>query len=55
MSPLKSKPPSLVSSCLGVIGKHLEDMIRCLAEISVIFPADIKVNCGFSVFFFQAV
>ncbi|AEE85280.1 hypothetical protein ISN45_At04g028430 [Arabidopsis thaliana x Arabidopsis arenosa] len=44
MSPLKSKPPSLVSSCLGVIGKHLEDMIRCLAEISVIFPADIKMS-----------
>lgn len=44
MSPLKSKPPSLVSLCLGVIGKHLEEMIPCLADISVIFPADIKVN-----------
>ncbi|XP_010433421.1 PREDICTED: uncharacterized protein LOC104717536 [Camelina sativa] len=44
MSPLKSKPPSLVSLCIGVIGKHLDEMIPCLADISVIFPADIKMS-----------
>lgn len=43
VSALKSKAPSLSSLCLGVIGKHLEEMIPCLGDISVIFPADIKV------------
>lgn len=39
----KSKPPSLVSLCLGVVGKHLEDIIADLDEIAVNFPADIKI------------
>ncbi|KAJ8442985.1 hypothetical protein Cgig2_019558 [Carnegiea gigantea] len=42
--PLKrGKPPSLVSLCLGVIGKHLEDIIPELDEIAISFPADIKM------------
>ncbi|CAH2077826.1 unnamed protein product, partial [Thlaspi arvense] len=41
---LKSGPPSLVSLCLGVVGRHLEEIIPCLADISVIFPADIKLS-----------
>ena len=39
----KRRPPSLVSLCLGVIGKHLEDIIVDLDEIAGNFPADIKV------------
>lgn len=39
----KAKPPSLLALCLGVIGKHLEDIIVDLGEIAVNFPADIKV------------
>ncbi|OMO83485.1 Leucine-rich repeat, cysteine-containing subtype [Corchorus capsularis] len=39
----KKKPPSLVSLCLGVIGRHLEDIIEELNEIAVSFPADIKI------------
>lgn len=39
----KAKPPSLVGLCLGVIGKHLEDIIEDLGEIAASFPADIKV------------
>lgn len=39
----KSKPPSLVSLCLGIVGKHLEDIIGDLDEIAVNFPVDIKI------------
>ncbi|CAJ1971408.1 unnamed protein product [Sphenostylis stenocarpa] len=39
----KTKPPSLVSLCVGVIGRHLEDIIVDLSEISVNLPADIKI------------
>ncbi|KAH7546723.1 hypothetical protein FEM48_Zijuj01G0231800 [Ziziphus jujuba var. spinosa] len=39
----KRNPPSLVSLCLGVIGKHLEDIVPDLPEISVTFPSDIKM------------
>lgn len=39
----RGKPPSLVSLCLGVIGKHLEDIIPELDEIAISFPADIKM------------
>ena len=41
--PKKMKPPSLVSLCIGVIGKHLEDIITDLAEIAIGLPAEIKV------------
>lgn len=37
------KPPSLVSLCIGVIGKHLEDIITDLPEIAIGLPAEIKV------------
>ncbi|KAB2044336.1 hypothetical protein ES319_D01G082600v1 [Gossypium barbadense] len=40
----KTKPPSLVSLCLGVIGRHLEEIIEDLSEIAVNFPADIKIK-----------
>lgn len=40
----KNKPPSLVSLCLGVVGRHLEDIVEDLSEIAVSFPADIKVK-----------
>lgn len=43
----KTKPPSLVSLCLGVIGRHLEEIIEDLSEIAVNFPADIKVKFNF--------
>lgn len=39
----KTKPPSLESLCLGVVGKHFEDIIGDLGEIAVNFPADTKV------------
>ncbi|KAF7141554.1 hypothetical protein RHSIM_Rhsim06G0217400 [Rhododendron simsii] len=39
----KPKPPSLVSLCLGVVGKHFEDIIEDLEDIAVNFPADIKM------------
>ncbi|XP_039026824.1 uncharacterized protein LOC120160480 [Hibiscus syriacus] len=39
----KTRPPSLVSLCLGVVGQHLEDIIEDLNEIAVNFPADIKI------------
>lgn len=39
----KSKHPSLVSLCLGVVGKHFEDIIEDLGEIAANFPADIKL------------
>ncbi|CAK9309611.1 unnamed protein product [Citrullus colocynthis] len=38
----RKKPPSLVSLCVGVIGKHLEDIIPDLDEISANFPSDMK-------------
>ncbi|XP_057441164.1 uncharacterized protein LOC130733106 [Lotus japonicus] len=41
--PIKSKPPSLVSLCIGFIGRHLEDIIADLAEIAVNLPPDIKM------------
>lgn len=40
---LKSRP-SLVSLCLGIIGKHLEDIIPDLSDIAISFPAKIKVK-----------
>lgn len=40
----KSGPPSLVSLCLGVVGRHLEEISPCLADISLILPAEIKVS-----------
>ncbi|CAN1147080.1 hypothetical protein LINPERHAP2_LOCUS15655 [Linum perenne] len=39
----KGKPPSLVSLCLGVLGKHLEDIVAHLGEVSIGFPAHIKL------------
>ncbi|KAI8011736.1 hypothetical protein LOK49_LG06G00467 [Camellia lanceoleosa] len=39
----KSKHPTLVSLCLGVVGKHFEDIIEDLGEIAANFPADIKL------------
>lgn len=39
----RSKPPSLVSLCVGVVGKHLEDIIADLEEIAITFPSDIKM------------
>ncbi|CAI9784201.1 unnamed protein product [Fraxinus pennsylvanica] len=36
-------PPSLVSLCIGVVGRHLEDIIDDLAEIASTFPSDIKM------------
>ncbi|KAF7831288.1 protein AMN1-like protein [Senna tora] len=41
--PKKTKPPSLVSLCLGVVGKNLDDIIDDLGEIAVNLPADIKM------------
>lgn len=41
--PKKTKPPSLVSLCIGVIGRHLEDIIADLDEIAINLPVDIKV------------
>ena len=40
----KSKPPSLVSLCLGVIGKNLQEIIAYLNDISIAFPPHIKVG-----------
>uniref|UniRef100_A0A5B7C6W1 RNI-like superfamily protein n=1 Tax=Davidia involucrata TaxID=16924 RepID=A0A5B7C6W1_DAVIN len=39
----RPKTPSLVSLCLGVVGKHFEDIIEDLGEIAASFPADIKM------------
>ncbi|KAL6314136.1 hypothetical protein AAG906_011876 [Vitis piasezkii] len=39
----KTKPPSLESLCLGVVGKHFEDIIEDLGEIAVNLPADTKM------------
>nr|GMD57998.1 protein AMN1 homolog [Ipomoea batatas] len=42
--PIKRKQlPSLVSLCLGVIGRHFEDIIEDLAEIASNFPPNIKM------------
>lgn len=41
--PKKTKPPSLVSLCVGVVGRHLEDIIADLSEIAINLPADIKI------------
>ncbi|XP_061342271.1 uncharacterized protein LOC133288506 [Gastrolobium bilobum] len=41
--PKKTKPPSLVNLCIGVIGRHLEDIILDLGEIAVNLPPDIKI------------
>lgn len=40
---MKKKPLSLVSLCLGVIGRHFEDIIEDLAEIAAI-PSTMKVK-----------
>lgn len=39
----KLKRRSLVSLCLGVLGRHLEDIIEELSEVSEIFPPEIKM------------
>ncbi|KAJ0479062.1 putative leucine-rich repeat domain superfamily [Helianthus annuus] len=39
---MKRKPPALVSLCLGIIGKHLDDIIEDLAVLTS-FPPDIKM------------
>lgn len=39
----KPKPPSLVSLCLGVVGRHLEDIIEDLPDIAPTFPPSIKM------------
>ncbi|OWM88765.1 hypothetical protein CDL15_Pgr002532 [Punica granatum] len=36
-------PPSLVTLCLGVVGKHLEDIVSDLEAIAASFPADVKM------------
>lgn len=38
----KPKPPSLLNLCLGVLGKHLEDVIQDLEDIVPNFPDNIK-------------
>ncbi|CAN4104017.1 unnamed protein product [Withania somnifera] len=40
----KRKPPSLVSLCLGVIGRHFEDIIEDLNEIATNFPSTMKMT-----------
>ncbi|XP_076943944.1 uncharacterized protein LOC143614373 [Bidens hawaiensis] len=39
---VKRKPPALVSLCLGVTGKHLDDIIEDL-DVFASFPPDIKM------------
>ncbi|XP_068667792.1 uncharacterized protein [Aristolochia californica] len=39
----KVKPRSLVGLCLGVLGKHLEDIVGELSEIVESFPSDTKM------------
>ncbi|AET00521.1 putative leucine-rich repeat domain, L domain-containing protein [Medicago truncatula] len=39
----KTKPPSLVNLCIGLIGRHLEDIIEDLDEIAIGLPAEIKL------------
>ncbi|GAB4846156.1 hypothetical protein Ancab_025154 [Ancistrocladus abbreviatus] len=40
----RTKTPSLVSLCLSIVGKHLEDIIPDLDEIAINFPTDIKMT-----------
>ncbi|URE06567.1 hypothetical protein MUK42_19215 [Musa troglodytarum] len=43
-SPLKkTRPPSLVNLCLGILGRYLEDIIADISEIAAGFPSDIKL------------
>lgn len=46
----KRKPPSLVSLCLGVIGRHFEDIIEDLTEIAANFPSNMKVQHSYALF-----
>ncbi|CAK8538821.1 unnamed protein product [Lathyrus sativus] len=39
----KKKPQSLVNLCIGVLGRHLEDIIEDLDEIAIGLPGDIKL------------
>ncbi|KAI5400645.1 hypothetical protein KIW84_065507 [Lathyrus oleraceus] len=39
----KKKPQSLVNLCIGVLGRHLEDIIEDLEEIAIGLPGDIKL------------
>ncbi|MCL7031319.1 hypothetical protein MKW94_030726 [Papaver nudicaule] len=39
----KSKCPSLVSLCLGVIGQHFEEIFECVGEVLASFPPDTKL------------
>nr|XP_009402579.1 PREDICTED: uncharacterized protein LOC103986326 isoform X2 [Musa acuminata subsp. malaccensis] len=39
----KTKPPSLVNLCLGILGRYLEDIIADISEIAAGFPPDIKL------------
>ncbi|KAI5431492.1 hypothetical protein KIW84_035614 [Lathyrus oleraceus] len=39
----KKKPQSLVNLCIGVLGRHLEDIIEDLEEIAIDLPGDIKL------------
>lgn len=43
----KTKPPSLVNLCLGILGRYLEDIIADISEIAAGFPPDIKVGIRF--------
>lgn len=39
----RTKPPRLVTLCLEVVGKHLEDIVPDLSDIANNFPSDIKM------------
>ncbi|KAI5405117.1 hypothetical protein KIW84_052047 [Lathyrus oleraceus] len=39
----KKKPQSLVNLCIGVLGRHLEDIFEDLKEIAIGLPGDIKL------------
>ncbi|XP_026404922.1 uncharacterized protein LOC113300007 [Papaver somniferum] len=39
----KTKCPSLVSLCLGVIGKHFEEIFECVGDVLASFPPDTKL------------
>ncbi|MCH86187.1 RNI-like superfamily protein isoform 2 [Trifolium medium] len=39
----KTKPRSLVNLCIGLIGRHLEDIVEDLDEIAIGLPAEIKL------------
>ena len=53
LPPKKVKLPSLVSLCITVIGKHLQDLIPELAEIAIAFPTHVKVLFYFFPFYFE--